>query len=114
MRGAGCGACAREEGRPPPLSGGLGSSSGLTTGLCRSRLDEDRMKAEKSAGSGIELLSRPVPEVRSRGQKSPRRSADKAFRGRASRGDTTPAAHTLPRRVFRRSSSLSVERRHTV
>jgi hypothetical protein len=69
MRGAGCGACARKEGRPPSLSGGLGSSSGLTMGLCRSRLDEDRMKAGKSRRIRTRrvLLSRKYdPEDRNR------------------------------------------------
>lgn len=102
MRGAGCGACAREKGRPSPLPGGLGSSSGLTTELCRSRLDGGQDEGRrKPAGSGF---VRPVPEVRSRGQKSPRRSVERRFADRPLVATRRRPRTQLPRRVFRRSS----------
>ncbi len=108
MRGAGCGACARKEGRPPSLSGGLGSSSGLTMELCRSRLDEDRMKAGKSRRIRTRrvLLSRKCdPEDRNRcggASKGVSRS------GLSWRHDAGRALNS--RRVFRRSSTLSLPR----
>ena len=55
-------------------SGGAGSPSGLTMGLCRSRLDADRMKAEKSRRIKTHGV-RPVPEVRSSRPKSPPNSS---------------------------------------
>ena len=114
MRGAGCGARAREEGRPLPLPGGLGSSSGLTTELCRSRLDVDRMKAGESRldqGCSAPVLSRKYdPENINR-------------RGGASKGVSRPShswrhdagrALNLKARLSALLLPLLIERRHTV
>ena len=54
--------------------GRLGSPSEPTTWLCRSRLDADRMKAEKPRRIKTHRV-RPVPEVRSSRPKSPPNSS---------------------------------------
>ena len=75
----------------------VGSPSGLTMGLCRSRLDADRMKAEKSRRIKTHGV-RPVPEVRSRGQKSLRRSVERRFAvGLSWRHDAGRALNTKAR-----------------
>ena len=56
-------------------SGRLGSPSGPTTWLCRSRLDAGRMKAAKAVRIRDDQLSHPHPEARSPRPKSPQWSA---------------------------------------
>ena len=71
MSGARCGACGR--GRTyPSHSGGLGSPSGPTTGLCHSVAGRVRMTAGESRSDGRAPASFQYPEARSLGQKPSR------------------------------------------
>ena len=71
LSGARCGACGR--GRTyPSHSGGLGSPSGPTTGLCHSVAGRVRMTAGESRSDGRAPASFQYPEARSLGQKPSR------------------------------------------
>ena len=95
------------------MPGRLGSPSGPTTWLCRQRLDEDRMKAEKSRRIKARR-ARPDPEVRSSRPKSPqwsavrRRASGSPFASQADAG-----SETKTRCASRRSMPLIVLRGDT-
>ena len=88
----------------PVSSGRLGSPSGPTTWLCRSRLDAVWMKAAKAVRIRDDQLSRPPPEVRSLRQKPPQWSAAR----RCAFGPTSPRTRCRKRNDTRCASRRSM------